>query len=94
MKLHPGKAATYFALYHRLNLQILTWEKDSHGLYDYEATKHRKEFFEVQGPCKMFRDWSTSHTLMLSNDAIKKGHIPEDSYSFLASLNLKHNGNF
>jgi hypothetical protein len=40
-----------------LHLQILTWEKDSHGLYDYEATKLKKEFFEIQGPCKVFRNW-------------------------------------
>lgn len=25
-----------------LQMQILTWEKDSHGLYDYEATKTHK----------------------------------------------------
>ena len=38
-------------------MTINTWEKDSHGLYDYEAQRTNREYFEVQGPCKMFRNW-------------------------------------
>ena len=47
-----------------LQLEILTWEKDSHGLFDYEATKHVKEYFEIQGPCKVFRNWYRKPALM------------------------------
>lgn len=29
----------------RLQIEILTWDKDSHGLFDYESTKNAKENF-------------------------------------------------
>lgn len=38
---HPVKISTAKTL----GLNILTWEKDSHGLYDYEATKQIKDYF-------------------------------------------------
>lgn len=71
-----------------------TWEKDSHGLYDYEATKLHKESFEIQGPCKLYRNWLTSQVTAISNDKAKKGQLPDEAYSFHSSISLRHNGNF
>ena len=42
MRFNTDRPTMYNSLKLSLNLQILTWEKDSHGLFDYEATKHRK----------------------------------------------------
>lgn len=93
MRNNPARAPTYFPILYRLCLQVLTWEKDSHGLFDYEETKHHKNYFEIQGPCKLFRDWQTSQTCALSNNDIKKGMLPDEHYSFHSSIQLKHNGN-
>ena len=75
-------------------MTVYTWEKDSHGLYDYEATKLHKDNYEIQGPCKIFRNWLTTQTCALSNDKVKKGELPDGMFSFHASISLKHNGNF
>lgn len=72
---------------------MLTWEKDSHGLYDYEASKNTKDYFEIQGPCKLFRNWYKAETVLVSLDKIKKGVIPDEAYSFVSSIILRHNGN-
>jgi len=42
-----------------LHLNISTWEKDSHGLYDYEADRLVKDYFRIEGPCKIFRNWQS-----------------------------------
>lgn len=42
MKNQIAKAPTYKTHSCRLYLTVQTWEKDSHGLYDYEATKLHK----------------------------------------------------
>ena len=94
MRQQPAKASTYFWNNYSLYLTVQTWEKDSHGLYDYEATKLLKETYEIQGPCKLFRNWLTSQTSAVSNDKIRRGNYPEDSFSFHATVALKHNGNF
>lgn len=86
MKNNIAKAPTLY-------ITVLTWEKDSHGLFDYQATKHHKEHFEIHGPCKLYRNWHTSKVCVVSNDQIKKGHLPDEVFSFHASVSLKHNGN-
>jgi len=77
-----------------LHLNISTWEKDSHGLYDYEADRLVKDYFRIEGPCKLFRNWQSTHTSIISNDKIKKGHLPDESESFLASIVMNRNGNY
>jgi hypothetical protein len=49
----------------------------------------------------MFRNWlskfqltSATQTCLVSNDKIKRGYLPDESFSFLASIILKHNGNY
>jgi len=42
MKNQIAKAPTYKYYLCSLYLTVNTWEKDSHGLYDYEATKLTK----------------------------------------------------
>jgi hypothetical protein len=49
----------------------------------------------------MFRNWLSkfilnlaTQTCLVSNDKIKKGYLPDESFSFLASIILKHNGNY
>jgi len=59
-----AESPNVLSIWFSLHLQIQTWEKDSHGLYDYEATKLNKENFEIQGPCKVFRNWYRKNLLM------------------------------
>jgi len=35
-----------------------------------------------------------THTSIISNDKIKKGHLPDESESFLASIVMNRNGNY
>ena len=32
-------------------------------------------------------------TNIIANDKIKKGYLPEDSFTFLSSIVMRHNGN-
>lgn len=77
MKNQVAKAPTYSDYNRSLYLTVLTWEKDSHGLFDYEATKLHKESFEIQGPCKLYRNWLGSQVCAVSCDRIKKGQLPD-----------------
>lgn len=41
-----------------VEMNVTTWTKDSHGLYDYQAQpqQYRKEVFYLDIECKLFRD--------------------------------------
>jgi hypothetical protein len=59
-----------------IDLTVSTWDKDSHGLYDYEiATKMQVKKFKIEGPCKIFRNWLSTkdsniaaETVLISNE--------------------------
>lgn len=60
-----------------------------------------KDYFRIEGPCKIFRNWQSNfnfipgtHTSLISNDKIKKGHLPDESESFLSSIVMNRNGNY
>ena len=38
-----------------IKVQALTWEKDTHGLFDYEAKCLHKSFFKIFSPCCIYR---------------------------------------
>lgn len=42
----------------------------------------------------IFNFISGTHTSIISNDKIKKGHLPDESESFLASIVMNRNGNY
>ncbi len=49
------KKVECFLLKHWLNrvsVESKTWLRDSHGLYDYESSQLRTQFFEQEGSCK------------------------------------------
>lgn len=94
MKPVASKASTFIRQLFRLYLTVQTWEKDSHGLFDFEATKLHKENYQIQGPCKLYRNWQTAQTCAVANESIKRGHLPDENFSFHATIALKHNGNF
>ena len=38
--------------------------------------------------------YSATQTCLISTDKIKRGYLPDESYSFLASIVMNHNGNY
>lgn len=45
---------------------VSTWIKDSHGLYDYEATEdsYKREIFYIKSSSKVYRELTKGETVM------------------------------
>jgi len=41
----------------------------------------------------LYENYLEAETMLFSNDKIKKGILPEDSFRFVSSISLMHNGN-
>lgn len=37
-------------------MKAVTWQKDSHGLFDYETKSLSVKKYRVDNPCKIYRD--------------------------------------
>lgn len=59
MENQPPASSSTHGNYISVDLTVSTWEKDSHGLYDYEMPTNRTQLrkFKIEGPCKIFRNW-------------------------------------
>lgn len=42
-----------------LIVKTTTWERDSHGLFDYDSKLYNKSLFKINGSCKLKRDLHT-----------------------------------
>lgn len=53
----------YHLSYHSVRMKISTWNKDSHGLYDYESTtdSYRNEQFYIDMSTVIFRDANSNY---------------------------------
>jgi hypothetical protein len=56
-----------------LEVQTLTWEKDTHGLFDYESNSLCKSNFKITGPSSFYRFNSECYLL---NDEPRLGSVP------------------
>lgn len=56
-----------------LEVQTLTWEKDTHGLFDYESNSLNKTHFKITGPTAIYRFNSECYTL---NEEPRSGSVP------------------
>ena len=40
---------------YRVEIKCVTWEKDSHGLFDYESKSVSREVYRIDNPCQIVR---------------------------------------
>jgi hypothetical protein len=38
-----------------VGIKALTWQRDSHGLFDYESKQHQKKTLEISSSCQIIR---------------------------------------
>ena len=58
----PSKSQ-YSPFYYSIRMKISTWNKDSHGLYDYESNceNYRNEIFYIEATTVVFRDANSNN---------------------------------
>lgn len=60
-----------------------------------KTTSELKDLVKFSGIGKVIFNLSPgTHTSIISNDKIKKGHLPDESESFLSSIIMNRNGNY
>jgi hypothetical protein len=68
----PQPKFTYVIFRFRVDIKSVTWNKDSHGLFDYECKTSNQKKFSVDGSSKLFRIQSSIDLIKIASEVLMK----------------------
>lgn len=71
-----------------VEMKVVTWNRDSHGLFDYESKTITIKRCWIDNPCKVFRSGESDVELVdINNSPINT----EENYKYLTSIMMNNN---